>query len=389
MTACRQQFINQMAAIGKNTTAQSTYTFIDAETPDSACQLQLCQGDYAACAPGTSPKKDSLFLVFSDEFNQDNRKFNVESRDPRWTADDIYYFPTQDVEVYKPEQVSTWGGKAFITMERASPPVSAKSLQPDGKIWDVAKNYKSGMMTSWNKWCFTGGYMEMSVQMPGSDQIPGFWPAFWAMGNLGRAGYLPSTTGLWPYSYDECGDGSSERTSIPGSLVPSQILPRCNTTNPSDPNFINRTNYGMAWDVARNAPEFDVFEVITIRGLGSEASQTLQMAPLLPEGQSWADLQWYADQGIADGVYYPGALSFLNTNFNGWTGSFGRPGNAYQDSMSAVSHLNSTFYEGQHTFGVDWAPGEYLRWYVDGIFAYEINPNSLLARKGVYPNGTV
>lgn len=27
-------------------------------------------------------------------------------------------------------------------------------------------------------------------------------PAFWLMGNLGRAGYLKSTGGMWPYTYN-------------------------------------------------------------------------------------------------------------------------------------------------------------------------------------------
>ena len=118
------------------------------------------------------------------------------------------------------------------------------------------------------------------------------------------------------------------------------------------------------------------------RDKGSEASQTLQMAPLIPPGQSWANLQQYQEKGIQDGVLYPGGISFLRTEGNQWSGTFGRPGNPYQDSLSAISHLNSSFYESYHTFGVDWEPGEYLRWYVDGIFAYEINPNALLQTTG-------
>ena len=388
LSACQIQYLNQMGAIGKGSVANKTYTFIDPATQDANCQLALCQGDYNTCfQPGKQAPTENLYLVFSDEFEEQGRKFGVEDQDARWTAGDLYYFPTQDIEVYKPEQVTTWNGKAVITLEKAFPPLSAKSLQPDGKIWDVTKNYKSGMMNSWNKWCYTGGYLEMSVQLPGNDQIPGFWPAFWAMGNLGRAGYMPSTAGLWPYSYDVCGDGSSQATATPGSKVPSQILPQC-VQKPYDQEYINRTKYGMQEGVARNAPEFDVFEVIVTPGGGSSASQTLQMAPLLPPGQSWTDLQFYDDNNLADGVNYPGALTYLNTNFNGWTGVNGRPGNEYQDSISAVSHLNSSFYTGQHTFGVDWAPGEYMRWYVDGLFAYEINPNALLPRTGTYSNGT-
>jgi beta-glucan synthesis-associated protein KRE6 len=33
-----------------------------------------------------------------------------------------------------------------------------------------------GMLTSWNKFCFTTGYIEVSVSMPGSSTAPGLWP---------------------------------------------------------------------------------------------------------------------------------------------------------------------------------------------------------------------
>jgi len=52
-----------------------------------------------------------------------------------------------------------------------------------------------GMLATWNKMCFTGGLMEAAISLPGSPTVPGFWPAFWAMGNLGRAGYAGSTEG--------------------------------------------------------------------------------------------------------------------------------------------------------------------------------------------------
>lgn len=54
------------------------------------------------------------------------------------------------------------------------------------------------MLQSWNKFCFTGGYIEVSLSLPGSPTIPGFWPGAWTMGNLGRAGYGATTDGTWP-----------------------------------------------------------------------------------------------------------------------------------------------------------------------------------------------
>lgn len=47
-----------------------------------------------------------------------------------------------------------------------------------------------------NKFCFTGGYIEAAVQLPGANNVIGMWPAVWTMGNLGRAGYGASLEGL-------------------------------------------------------------------------------------------------------------------------------------------------------------------------------------------------
>ena len=46
--------------------------------------------------------------------------------------------------------------------------------------------YRSGMVQSWNKMCFRGGRLEASISLPGDGEVSGFWPGFWAMGNLGR-----------------------------------------------------------------------------------------------------------------------------------------------------------------------------------------------------------
>lgn len=34
-------------------------------------------------------------------------------------------------------------------------------------------NFRSGMLQSWNKFCFTGGYIEVSMSMPGSSKAMG------------------------------------------------------------------------------------------------------------------------------------------------------------------------------------------------------------------------
>ncbi len=91
------------------------------------------------------------------------------------------------------------------------------------------------------------------MQLPGDSFYSGFWPALWTMGNLGRAGYMQSTTGFWPYSYNTCGQGSEGQ---PWSLNAPQLLSAC-----PDADGFNRSMYGMAPGVGRGAPEFDVFEV--------------------------------------------------------------------------------------------------------------------------------
>ena len=47
-----------------------------------------------------------------------------------------------------------------------------------------------------NKFCFTGGYVETAVQLPGANNVLGLWPAVWTMGNLGRAGYGATLDGV-------------------------------------------------------------------------------------------------------------------------------------------------------------------------------------------------
>jgi beta-glucanase (GH16 family) len=47
-------------------------------------------------------------------------------------------------------------------------------------------HYEGGMLTSWNKFCFTGGLIETSVTLPGINNVVGLWPAIWTLGNLGE-----------------------------------------------------------------------------------------------------------------------------------------------------------------------------------------------------------
>lgn len=76
--------------------------------------------------------------------------------------------------------------------------------QPSAAHQPSAVRFQSGMLQSWNKFCFTGGIIEAELQFPGRHDTGGLWPAFWLLGNLGRATFEASTNLMWPWSYDTC-----------------------------------------------------------------------------------------------------------------------------------------------------------------------------------------
>jgi len=152
-----------------------------------------------------------MVLVFSDEFSQDGRSF-YPGDDPFWEAVDLQYWGTDDLEWYDPMQATTKNGYLQLTIDEVTDVINNHNL-----------SYKSGMIQSWNKFCFTGGLIEASIRLPGSNTVSGLWPAVWTMGNLGRAGYGASTDGLWPYSYDSCDVGTLPNQTFPGS-DPSSCL---------------------------------------------------------------------------------------------------------------------------------------------------------------------
>jgi hypothetical protein len=100
----------------------------------------------------------TLNLVFSDEFNQDGRTF-YEGDDPYWTAPDIWYGATKDLEWYDSHAVTTRDGTLQIRMDE----FRNHDLQ-----------YRSGMLNSWNQLCFKGGVFEVSVSLAGPAGVPGY-----------------------------------------------------------------------------------------------------------------------------------------------------------------------------------------------------------------------
>ncbi len=178
---------------GVNATGQVAATIgnfglIDKDTPQSA---------YTHTSLETGATWD---LVFSDEFDTEGRTF-YPGDDPFWEAEDLHYWSTNNLEWYSPERLTTKGGKLVITLD---------------KYPSHGMDYEGGLMNSWNKFCFRGGYIESSVSLPGKSSVYGLWPALWTLGNLGRAAYGGTLDSMWPYSYDACDVGTLANQTLNG-----------------------------------------------------------------------------------------------------------------------------------------------------------------------------
>lgn len=299
---------------------------------------------------------DEMQLVFSDEFNTEGRTF-YPGEDPYWEAVDLHYWGTNNLEWYDPSAIITEGGSLKITL----------SDTPTRGL-----DYKGGMMSSWNKFCFTGGLIEVSVVLPGANNIAGLWPAVWTMGNLGRAGYGGSLEGTWPYSYDACDVGTVQNQTINGqprlatvdgddkydgvlSFLPGQKLSRCTCPGESHPGPV----HADGTFVGRAAPEIDIFEAQVANGVG-DVSQSCQWAPF-----NYA-YQWFNTTDNL--IIYDDELTHLNSY----------QGGVFQQATSGVSETNQDCYELETgcyaIYGFEYKPGyddAYIIWINDGKPAWQ------------------
>lgn len=314
--------------------------------------------------------KDNFHIVFSDEFNTPGRTF-WPGDDPYWTAVDLWYGATGNYEWLTPEQVNTTDGHLQITLE-------------EKPMHDL--NFRSGMIQSWNKFCYQGGYIEFSAILPGSTEQVGWWPGLWTMGNLARPGYLGTTDGMWPYSYDACDSGILPNQTAPGrpgyedvssnrlygrtglNWLSGQRTPSC--TCPAYADQHPGPNVG----VGRSAPEIDILEA-QIQGTNGQASQSFQLAPF--------DLAYDWNQSVAI-LYNEGADA---TEINTYVGG------VYQESLSATTVIPDTAYEltgAQYTtFGMEYEPdwngdgGGYITWYVNGVATWTVLGDSAPPRPDI------
>ena len=309
-------------------------------------------------------------LVFSDEFNRDGRTF-WPGDDPYWEAEDYHYWSTQNLEWYDPKQITTRDGHLIITF----------TDRPNHGM-----NYSGGLMSTWNRFCFTGGYIEASVSLPANNQLPGMWPAVWTLGNLGRVGYGGTLDGVWPYSYDSCDVGTAKNQSIDGvpsftpamgdkwtnydfSYQPGQRLSRCTCKNSASMHPGPQHKDGTF--VGRGAPEIDLFEASVgssdYKGddLGysqGEVSQSAQYAPFNPYYGYINTSTEYVD------FYVP--LS------KGWPNAY--QGGVYQQAVSAVMNTAQKCYTNltgcYSAYGFEYETGDngYITWVNNGTKSWTI-----------------
>jgi len=350
-------------ATGQIPVLANNIALIDVDTPAEAMTMTAFNDDNAVYE-----------LVFSDEFNTDGRTF-YPGDDPYWTAEDLNYWATGDLEWYDPVAVTTSGGALRITLSE----VSTHGL-----------NYQSGMLNSWNKFCFTGGLVVAAVTLPGSNNISGLWPAVWSMGNLGRAGYGATTDGMWPYSYDSCDVGTVSNQTVAGlpaaatiggdpsadgelSYLPGQRLSRCTCAGESHPGPVHTDGTY----VGRSAPEIDMFEATmdTILGDGvnvGAVSQSSQWAPF-DQGYNWFN--------TTENQIIPDTSTTYHNLYQG---------GKFQETTSSITKTDQSCYELVDgcfsVYGFEYKPGfdgAYISWISSGQLSWTVNAPGLGANPAV------
>jgi beta-glucanase (GH16 family) len=309
---------------------------IDPDTPDAARKMQGAYGD-------------EYELVFSDEFNDNNRTF-YEGDEPYWYAPDFWYGATQDLEWYDPDAVTTWDGTLELRLDQ---------------FMNHGLNYRSGMLNSWNRACFKGGIFEVSMSLPGPAAVRGLWPGAWTMGNLGRPGYLATSDGLWPYTYQACDVGiTPNQSSYDGlSHLPGQRLNSCTCPREDHPTP----------GTGRGAPEIDIAE--------GGASWNVPSLPIVTQSYQVApfDVWYYPDYEFTE---FP---DFNISYTNGYTGG------PFQQAVSATTNLNRNWYDGKQyqKYSFEYVPGEgegsYIHWKVGGQTTFVMDGRAIGRNGNISP----
>jgi len=367
----------------------------------------------------TSPKTivkggKTLNLVWSDEFNDSDKSNSVWGATPPI----LPYWQSND-QCYGSEPTYTDGKMVLDLSVKQTDYEYCKTLSStecqqftgDCPRCILLNNqcvtpFQSTQVSTWNAVCYAGGYIEAKVKLP---SIPGAWPAFWMLGNLGRVNFRGSLDGTWPYSFEECTDTGFMQTN---GLSPSRFgdcpMRQWDQGGLRAEGIQISGSYPSS-KVMRGVPEIDVMEVMTSlkpnptqkpKTLRDDAefsdymtqfvSQSFQIAPLdglsktynkssplknnesiNTYGEGYIDLGYVNEQPSVDSlgfvpiphsceIPYPDEYVRVDDSNpkierNYWNGC------QYQQAYSYNSVLDG--YESEKTFGMYYEPSEFVEWY--------------------------
>eukprot|EP00549_Striatella_unipunctata_P000631 CAMPEP_0118686936 /NCGR_PEP_ID=MMETSP0800-20121206/8095_1 /TAXON_ID=210618 ORGANISM="Striatella unipunctata, Strain CCMP2910" /NCGR_SAMPLE_ID=MMETSP0800 /ASSEMBLY_ACC=CAM_ASM_000638 /LENGTH=552 /DNA_ID=CAMNT_0006584047 /DNA_START=390 /DNA_END=2048 /DNA_ORIENTATION=- len=319
---------------------------------------------------------DTFELVFSDEFNAPGRTME-DGADPRWTALNKNDYTNDALHYYSHNNAKTNENGELEIKTEAADTVILGFDDVKGEKAVVTKHFRSAMLQTWNKFCFTGGIAEAEVQLPGDHDVGGLWPAFWLLGNLARHTYVSSSTNVWPWSATECLMDKRRE----------QLFTGCDKS----------THFGLEPGVGRGAPEIDIFEAqpgpikhntdIFLESVVGQPfiSTSYQVAPGRPSNRPgpgyWPGPgQWY------DGLVQ-GNKTNLNILFYGNYNHFGLANKVnikdyWSDAISINRQLGEEHFNSTHKYRIEWdVPSEtsdgYLHWFLDDKLVFALNGSSL------------
>mmetsp|Transcript_1013 Transcript_1013/g.1243 ORF Transcript_1013/g.1243 Transcript_1013/m.1243 type:complete len:717 (-) Transcript_1013:97-2247(-) len=334
---------------------------------------------YPTLSPTTKEDPDDeriYHLIMSDEFNLDGRSFD-DGHDPIWTALDKNDYTNGALHYYSPDNVETANGELLIKTE-AKDITFVGFNDTAGKHQESTKHFKSAMLQTWNKFCFTGGIVEAEIQLPGKHDVGGLWPAFWLLGNMARHTYVGSTNHIWPWSSNVCTSRAKYAQRINGCM--------------------KAQHYGLQSGVGRGAPEIDIFEV-QAGPVGANHGAFLQS----PVGQPFMSTSYQVAPGRPNnrpgggywpgpGQWYEGLTGGVNTSLNilfyGDYNHFrGDPDTKdyWSDAVSYNHQLQENHFTTTKKYRMEWElPDEdeghdgYLRWYINDNFVFQVNGTGIV-----------
>ena len=246
------------------------------------------------------------------------------------------------------------------------------------------------MLQTWNKFCFTGGIIEIEAILPGKFNVGGLWPAFWLLGNLSRHTYVGSSDGIWPWSLTECTETAKQ-------FVMAQAISPCH----------NVSHFDMPAGVGRGSPEIDIFEIQPGNTPGGHGPflRTWIGQPFMSASYQIAPGKWYDRPGPG---YWPGPTQWYHNieegkntsinigyygNYNYFLGEVGHERDYWSDAISWNHQLEASHFAQKFRYRLEWGlPKDkdsrdpmstsdyddgYLNWYLNDQLVLSIKSDSI------------